>query len=194
MTAAVLLGRARVRLAELSLSRRERGLLLGLLLLASLVWAVTQYEGAQAARDIAEEAQASLRIEEARQARLASPGFTRAVGEEAAKVRLWSLDEPTVYIAQMRAQSQLEDFAIAAGVANPEIVVERPDPPQAGVQRLFLQVEGDFDWTSFLAFLSYVERAEASYRPVSAEVTTASVPARFSVVLAAAYISREGRR
>ncbi len=57
-----------------------------------------------------------------------------------------------------------------------------------------MAVEGDFDWPSFLAFLTYLERAESSYVPLSAEVTTATVPARFSLVLAAAYMPPETGR
>lgn len=192
MNAAHLLGRLRRRMDGVRLSRRERTLLFGLLLLASVIWAAVNYEGARSARVVAEEAQAGLRLERARKAQLASPGFTRLIAQEADKARMWSLNEPTVYIAQMRAQSQLEDFAIAAGIANHEIIVDRPDPPEAGVQQVSMAVEGDFDWASYLAFLAFLESAEPSFVPLSAEVTTASVPSRFSLVLAAPYIPPGG--
>jgi hypothetical protein len=193
VTPAQIFGQFGTRLSAIRLSRRERLLLLALLAVLSLAWAVTSFEGAQAARGLAIQARQELLLEEGREARMADPKFRQAVALEAEKARAWSLNEPTVYIAQMRAQSQLEDFAVAAGIPNYDIVVERPDPPEGGIQRLSFAVEGDFDRAAFLNLLGLLEASQPNYVPVTAEVSTTSDTPRFSLVLAAAYIQPEGR-
>lgn len=181
------------RFAETELSRRERVLILALVLGASVVWAVSGNESAQTARIVAEDARGRLQLEEARQASLASASFRRTIRDEAELAQRWALVEPTVFMAQMRAQSQLEDFAVASGIANADVVMEQPAAVASGLQRLTMSVEGDFTWNNFLALLSFLEMAETSFVPVAVEVTNSTAQPRFSLMLEAAYVVPGGR-
>lgn len=184
----------RTRLSGMELSRRERLLILALTLGASLVWAMSGLESAQSARTLAEDVRGRLQLEAGRQASLSSASFRRTIRDEAELARRWALVEPTVFMAQMRAQSQLEDFAVASGITNADVIMDEPSPPASGLQRLVMSVEGDFAWSNFLALLSFLEMAEASFVPVAVEVTNSTAQPRFSLVLEAAYLAPEGRR
>lgn len=193
MTGPVFLQSWTSRFAETELSRRERVLILALVLGASVVWAVSGNESAQTARIVAEDARGRLQLEEARQASLASASFRRTIRDEAELAQRWALVEPTVFMAQMRAQSQLEDFAVASGIANADVVMEQPAAVASGLQRLTMSVEGDFTWNNFLALLSFLEMAETSFVPVAVEVTNSTAQPRFSLMLEAAYVVPGGR-
>lgn len=193
MNGPVFLQSWRSRFAETELSRRERVLILALVLGASVVWAVSGNESAQTARIVAEDARGRLQLEEARQASLASASFRRTIRDEAELAQRWALVEPTVFMAQMRAQSQLEDFAVASGIANADVVMEQPAAIASGLQRLTMSVEGDFTWNNFLALLSFLEMAETSFVPVAVEVTNSTAQPRFSLMLEAAYVVPGGR-
>lgn len=193
MNGPVFLQSWRSRFAETELSRRERVLILALVLGASVVWAVSGNESAQTARIVAEDARGRLQLEEARQASLASASFRRTIRDEAELAQRWALVEPTVFMAQMRAQSQLEDFAVASGIANADVVMEQPAAVASGLQRLTMSVEGDFTWNNFLALLSFLEMAETSFVPVAVEVTNSTAQPRFSLMLEAAYVVPGGR-
>ena len=188
MTIDSVLGRLRTRVQGIDLAPRERMLVLALLVMACLVWAMAGLDAAQSARSAAEDARRQLVTEKGRQASLASESFRTKIRDEAEKARVWSLEEPTVFMAQMRAQSVLEDYAIAAGIADHEIIVDRPDPSAAGVQRLSMTVEGDFSWPTFLSLLSFLEASETSIVPAAVEVSASNARPRFSMTLEMAYL------
>lgn len=152
------------------LSPREQGLV-ALLAAAVGTWtAAAAYERAQAARAAAAEARAEANIV----ARLAQAqtgaAFRVAVRREALKVRAWSVNEPTVHLARLRAQADLQALAHEAGVTGVRVAAEPIGGGAAQVQPMVFTLEGDFAWPSFLDLLSRLAEARPAVTPLAVAV------------------------
>jgi hypothetical protein len=159
-------------LSRLRVSPRERAMLALLGAVFGFYAALTCIEWAASAQESATLA----RVERASIERLAtwqaSPVFRRALAQEVDKVRRWSLTEPTVFIARVRAEADLRTMAEQAGVQNIRVYADRSSEPRPPVEPLSVTIEGDFDWRTFQTLLTRLAAAE----PVAAPTAVAVEP------------------
>lgn len=156
--------------ARIRLSPREIALVAILAAALAIFVAVASIEQAAALREQAVEAH----LARASIARLVaaerSRSFHRAIGREADKVRRWSLAEPTVHIARVRAETDLAQLAQAAGINDVRVAADRSSAPRRPVDALVLTIEGEFTWASFRRLLARLVTAVPVVSPVAVEV------------------------
>jgi hypothetical protein len=189
-------------LSRLRASPRERAML-------ALLGAVFGFYAALSCAEwaaSAQEAAALAREERTSIERLAtwqvSPVFRRVLAQEVDKVRRWSLTEPTVFIARVRAEADLTAMAAQAGIENIRVYADRSSEPRPPVEALSLTIEGDFDWRTFQALLTRLAAAEPVVAPTSVAVepptsewqigsVDGAAPAgRFRMTVAVPYLAR----
>ena len=187
MNAASILDRPRARLANVRLGERERLLAFALLLMASAGWAMNGYQRLETAKAAAIDA--ATRLQDVRAAKDDSARFDyrRAVHREAVSVLDRSLQDPTIFLAQMRAQSQLQDFAIAAGMTSVQIGLEPVQASGAPLQPVALTVESEFNWRALLAFMGSLASSRTSYFVNAIDVAGAPPQQRVRITISAPY-------
>jgi Flp pilus assembly protein TadG len=192
MIATRILDRPWAQLSAIRLGQRERALAFALLVVASAWWALTGYQRLNDVKAAA--AESAIRLQQLREGKgdARRADYRRAVHREAVSVIDRSLDDPTIFLAQMRAQSQLQDFAIAAGMSAVQIGLDPVKASAAPLQQVSLTVESEFNWRSLLAFLGSLESSRTSYFVNAVDVAGVAPQQRVRVTVYVPYAAPGG--
>jgi len=192
MIATRILDRPWAQLSGMRLGQRERALAFALLVVASAWWALTGYQRLNDAK--ASAAESAIRLQQLREGKGDSrrADYRKAVHREAVSVLDRSLDDPTIFLAQMRAQSQLQDFAIAAGMSAVQIGLDPVKVSAAPLQQISLTVESEFNWRSLLAFFGSLEASRTSYFVNAVDVAGVAPQQRVRVTVYVPYAAPGG--
>ena len=187
------------RLRGLRLSGREQRLLVILGIAASIGAAIAMHDRAALARASADAAHLARVEAEERHLALSRSRFREQVAEDIAKVRDWSISEPTVYIAQLRAEGDVLALARRAGIANARAYADAGPAPVEGAMRprvesMTLVLEGDFSGPALAEFLALAASARTAIRPLSIEVSESQLAPRLTLTAAIPYVAQEPAR
>ncbi len=174
---------------------REKALLTALVAVLAWAWVLVASDAADTAAQHAREARATRQLTEASARVLADPALLALVAAEERKLRGWALVEPTIEIAQLRAQGDLDTLARGAGIGNPQVAVDADGGARVsgGIGAFRIKVEGAFDPASFAAFVQALAASRTLFRPVGIAVVQVAGAPRLAVEIEAIWIAGEAR-
>lgn len=126
-----------------------------------------------AARGAAEESAAALAREKSRHAMENDAAYAIATERLARAARRASFGGETVHIARVRAQGEVEQLAIAAGLQDVEVTLIGRDRPASGpstVEEIDVALSADGDEAGLARFLQALGSSEYSLVPVEVSV------------------------
>ena len=165
---------------------RERALLAVLGAAVAVVAVIQAATFAADQVDVAADAQAERVRAEMAARDVRSPARRAALEAAASAVRSRAFDDATLAIATVRAQTDVEALALAAGFEDPRVSVLLGDGAERRGQPIRLALESSFAWGPFDAFLGALKESTQAYAVESVEVDEEAGALR--MVLRAAYI------
>lgn len=158
--------------------------LLGILLSVCYDWTSASYDRATRAHDARLQAEREL-------AQLTNPRARERISLAAGNVWAWSITEPTMSIAQVRAVSEVQDLASSAGMSEVSVdQVAQQDATRGpnGFRTIDVRLTAGFEWRSFQAFLAMLRQSGLSFTPIAVDVTSGGGQTRVVMVLRASFL------
>jgi hypothetical protein len=171
---------------------RERALLSALCAVGAIALAVEAGAYALQSRSALLDAVSATMASQRELAALRDPRHRAELASVAGMARDRSFDDPTLAIAAVRAQSDLEALARAAGLDAVRVSVLPADEGVKGSALLRLTLESGFEWSAFDALLTALAGDAQSYVVDAIEVDEEAATLRLT--LRAAYQRGEGAR
>ena len=147
-------------------------------------WTSSAYDRAEHARETRVQAQREF-------AQLTNKRAREHISLAAGNVWAWSITEPSISIAQVRAVSEVQDLASSAGMVDANVdQVAQQDASRGpnGFRTVDVRLTATFEWRSFEAFLGMLRQSGLSFTPISIDVTSANGPSRVVMVLRASFL------
>lgn len=163
------------------LTQRERILVTGLALIASALAPLSSWGLVERLHEKVEQSRLEL-TELAIRQRSISQDQWREVQNTTARIEGWAWTAKSVSVGQVLVEQQLNALAMAAGMTSIDISSNKDLTRVGNLSFVRLQVNADFNWTSFTRFMKALEKTNKAVIVRSVSVT-GEVPSKVQLVL-----------